>query len=103
MNHRNRGIALILNFENFENDPDHKRKRIGAELDTKALVKAFTYLDFKLDLYNDLTQSKLQEIINYFAERNYDNDDCFVCVLMSYGNDQKFITSDNKEFNLKYR
>ena len=41
MNHKNRGTALILNFENFENDPVNIRKRIGSELDTKALETAF--------------------------------------------------------------
>ena len=101
MNQKNRGIALILNFENFENDPDNKRKRIGSELDTKALEAAFSYLDFKIDVHNDLTESKLQDVIKFYAKRIYTDEDCFACAIMSHGNEHTIITSDNKQFKLR--
>ena len=100
MNNSERGIALIFNFENFSDDPENEVKRIGSEIDRESLIKTFEYLNFRVESFKDLTKKSLRAVIDTFSSREFTDDDCFVCVIMSHGIEDSIVTSDNEDFKL---
>lgn len=59
MNNKNRGIAVVLNHENFFN---HK-SRDGTEVDRNKVESSFGNLGFKVKIFKDLTTEKIQIIL----------------------------------------
>lgn len=61
MNHKNRGVALIFNHEEFD-DTDWS-VRHGTRADCDNLIKTFTALNFDVRVYEDLTKSEVKNIL----------------------------------------
>lgn len=61
MNHKNRGVALIFNHEEFD-DTDWS-VRHGTRADCDNLIKTFTALHFDVRVYEDLMKSEVKSIL----------------------------------------
>jgi hypothetical protein len=64
--------------------------------DVENLKKTLNYLEFQVVLCHNLTKNELEQVMKEQAKLNYEKYDCFLCVVMSHGNDEKIVTIDNK-------
>ncbi|XP_056116037.1 caspase-22 [Rhinichthys klamathensis goyatoka] len=78
-----RGLCVIINNENFE---DSGKKRNGSQKDVERLKDLFKYLGFLVEIKEDQTTSEIKQLmINYSKDPRHT--DCFVCCVMSHGNE----------------
>jgi len=97
MNHAKRGIALIINIQKYDPNPLKLKERVWSEKDVDNLTKTLKYLEFDIDLVENLTKSKIKEHLMHIATKiDHKDFDCFLCVVMSHGNDDNIVTSDNE-------
>ena len=96
MNHAKRGIALIINIDKYDPNPFKLEKRKWSKKDVENLTKTLEYLEFEIDLAKKLTKSKIEERLKQIAAIDHKYFDCFLCVVMSHGNEDKIVTSDSK-------
>ncbi|XP_039308890.1 caspase-1-like isoform X2 [Solenopsis invicta] len=61
MNHKNRGKCIIFNHEEF--DLSEFAKREGSTYDTLRLQNTFQYLDFDVEIYENLTYNQIMDVI----------------------------------------
>jgi hypothetical protein len=100
MDHDKRGIALVINMRSYDApNPFELRERVWSEPDVEILKKTLNYLEFQVVLCQNLTKNELEQVMKEQAKLNYDKYDCFLCVVMSHGNDEKIITSDCEEIS----
>ena len=98
MDHDRRGIALVINIRSYDAPYQHK-ERVWSDRDVENLKKTLNYLEFQVVLCHNLTKSELEQVMQEQAKLNYDKYDCFLCVVMSHGNDEKIVTSDNQQIS----
>jgi hypothetical protein len=100
MNHKNRGIALIISFDRLDFD----RNLIlndGFNVDADRLKNSFTNLGFEIHYYSSFNKSNFEEIIEAYSQRDFTDDDCFVCVILGHGNAAEQVTcADNKGYTI---
>ena len=102
MNHKERGIALVINMQNFDDpNPFKLAERKWSEKDVESLRKTLDYLEFKIILSLDSTKSQIEKVLQEQAERDHSESDCFLCVVMSHGNEDKIVTRDNQEMSFE--
>jgi hypothetical protein len=106
MNHKERGIALVINMQNYDDpnpeEPEPKlKKRKWSVKDVESLKKTLAYLEFKVILSLDSTKSQIEKVLQEQAERDHSESDCFLCVVMSHGNEDKIVTRDNLKMSYK--
>jgi len=100
MNHEKRGIALVINISKY--DPTTKKEkpeeRVWSKKDVENLKQTLEYLEFdvKENIKENLTKSELENVLKEQAEKSHENYDCFLCVVMSHGNDDHIVTRDNQ-------
>ena len=98
MNHEKRGIALVINISKY--DPTTKKEkpkeRVWSKKDVENLKQTLEYLEFDVDIKEDLTKSELENVLKEQAEKSHENYDCFLCVVMSHGIDDHIVTRDNQ-------
>jgi hypothetical protein len=100
MNNYRRGIALVINIRKYDAPNQHK-ERVWSVKDFENLKKTLNYLEFQVVLSQNLTKNELEQVMQEQAKLNYEKYDCFLCVVMSHGNDEKIVTSDNKEISFE--
>ncbi|BFZ17828.1 hypothetical protein BsWGS_20867 [Bradybaena similaris] len=90
MNHDKRGMAVIINNKNF--DPSTKMGvREGTDVDANAMYSLLDMLGFEsIKQYDDQTAAQIKEILKRASNENHTRSDCFVCVILSHG-DEGFI------------
>ena len=92
MNNKKRGMALVINIRTFENNKHSER--VWSEKDVENLKTTLEYLEFKVVLCENSTKEQIETVLK---EQQFHNDsDCFLCVVMSHGNQDNIMTSDNK-------
>ncbi len=98
MNHRERGTALVINMRNYESNSRVKLKeRVWSEKDVEELTKTLAYLEFRVVIRQNLTKPQLMATLK---ELDHSNSDCFLCVVMSHGNENEAIyASDGQEIS----
>ena len=105
MDHAKRGIALIINIDKYdEPNPFKLKEREWSKKDVENLTKTLGYLEFDVKLVDNenLTKSKIENFLKQIAtEINHKDFDCFLCVVMSHGNEDNIVTGDNKLMNFK--
>ena len=105
MNHPKRGIALIINIDKYDDpNPFKLEERVWSIKDVENLTKTLNYLEFDVKLVENenLTKSKIKERLKQIAtEIDHKDFDCFICVVMSHGNDDNIVTKDNKELSFE--
>jgi len=100
MEHEKRGIALLINIRKYDAPNQHK-ERVWSERDVENLKKTLNYLEFQVVLCHNLTKNELEQVMKEQAKLNYEKYDCFLCVVMSHGNDEKIFTSDNQQISFE--
>jgi hypothetical protein len=97
MNHKKRGIALVINIRTYNPNPDKLKERVWSVRDVENLQFTLEYLEFDFKLCQNFTKSQIEHEIKEMASSvDHSNSDCFLCVVMSHGNEDKIVTSDNK-------
>ena len=98
MDHAKRGIALIINIQKYDKpNPFELKEREWSKKDVENLKKTLKYLEFDIDLVENVSKSKINKHLKHIATEIDHNDfDCFLCVVMSHGNEDKIVTSDNE-------
>jgi caspase 7 len=102
MNHKERGIALVINMQNYDApNPFKLGERKWSEKDIESLKKTLDYLEFKVILSLNSTKSQIEKVLQEQAELDHSESDCFLCVVMSHGNEDKIVTRDNQEMSFE--
>jgi hypothetical protein len=102
MNHKERGIALVINMQNYDDpNPFKLDERKWSVKDVESLRKTLDYLEFKVILSLDSTKSQIEKVLQDQAELDHSDSDCFLCVVMSHGNEDKIVTRDNQEMSFE--
>jgi hypothetical protein len=98
MNHAKRGIALIINIKKYDDpNPFKLEEREWSIKDVENVKKTLEYLEFDVKQVENVSKSKINKHLKHIATEIDHNDfDCFLCVVMSHGNEDKIVTSDNK-------
>jgi hypothetical protein len=100
MDHKERGIALVINIQKFDPPPAPQKpvkERVWSKKDVESLRTTFEYLEFKFILCENLKANEIISTIQGISNiHKYRADvDCFVCVVMSHGGQDKIRASDN--------
>lgn len=86
MNHAKRGIALIINNEEF-----HTRtgmtSRNGSSCDAESMKGILNKLGFEVIDRNNMTVKQMKLIFEDISADDHTNNDCFVCVILTHGDD----------------
>ena len=105
MNYERRGIALVINIRYFDPNPDIEKQleeRVWSEKDVENLRKTFEYLEFDFKLLENLKAEEIKANMQALGKYiNHSNSDCFLCVVMSHGSQEKIMGSDNKEISFE--
>jgi hypothetical protein len=97
MNHKQRGKALVINIRTYNPNPDELNERVWSVKDVENLQHTLGYLEFDFKLRQNFTKSQIEHEIKEMASSvDHSDSDCFLCVVMSHGNEDKIVTSDNK-------
>jgi hypothetical protein len=100
MDHAKRGIALVINIKTYDSNPFELDERKWSEKDVENLKTTLEYLEFDLKFHENLKAKEIRDEIQKIAELDHTDSDCFFCVVMSHGEDDKIIASDSKEISL---
>jgi hypothetical protein len=99
MDHEKRGIALVINIRSYKDDK-LKNRVIKSKIDVDNLMKTLEYLEFDFKLCDNFKAEEIEHEIQRQALIDHSKSDCFLCVVMSHGNDKDmFYSSDNKEIS----
>jgi caspase 7 len=100
MDHEKRGTALVINIRSYENDK-LKNREIKSRIDVENLKRTLEYLEFDFQLCDNFkAEEKEQEIQRQASQIDHSQSDCYLCVVMSHGNDKDmFYSNDNKEIS----
>jgi caspase 7 len=99
MDHAKRGIALVVNIRTYNPNPFKLNERKWSEPDVENLKQSLQYLEFDLKLHENLTAKEIRDEIQKIADRDHSNSDCFLCVVMSHGIDDKIMACDSEEIS----
>ena len=100
MDHKRRGVALVINIRNYEGKENNER--VWSAKDVESLKTTLEYLEFDFQLCVNFTAKEISDEIQRQASSDHSNSDCFLCVVMSHGNEKDmFYSSDNKEISFK--
>ena len=102
MDHNERGIALVINIQAFDPTPFAQKQlieRVWSIKDVESLRTTFEYLEFDFQLLENLKATEIISTIQGISSIHaYRTDvDCFLCVVMSHGGQDKIMASDNIE------
>ena len=100
MRHPKRGIALIINNEEF--DPHTKmNSRTGSTRDVEQLKKVLVdKLEFNVIIRNNMTVKQMKNIFEDISMTDHTQNDCFLCVILSHGEDGGIIYGTDGSVNL---
>ncbi|KAK0142861.1 Caspase-6 [Merluccius polli] len=108
MDHKRRGLALIFNQENFHWELRMK-PRCGTDADRRNLEERYhvsieTYCPTHTDLKKEKVLEKIREAKTFAlplaAEADHVDEDCFVCVFLTHGEEDMIYAHDEK-FSIK--
>ncbi|XP_053739069.1 caspase-8-like isoform X2 [Synchiropus splendidus] len=98
LNHVPRGPCVIFNNENFTN---YLSKRRGTDKDEDTLRQLFSDLGFRVTVYNDLTASRMREVLQELSTQDFSEADALVVLVLSHGENQIVFGSDAGRVTLK--
>ncbi|XP_053678481.1 caspase-like [Anopheles nili] len=88
--HAKRGIAVIFNQVNFKN----LEKRNGSDKDCDSIHKTLIHLGFDVRVHKDSKQSEIKNELTTIANEDHSNNDCFMLVIMTHGEENTLHASD---------
>lgn len=83
MKHKNRGIAMIFNHENF--DIPSLKSRAGTNVDCENLCQSLKLLDFEVIVHKDLKLKEIQYYIDEVSRLDHADNDCILISILSHG------------------
>ncbi|XP_052770377.1 caspase-3-like isoform X2 [Mya arenaria] len=96
MDYEKRGKAIVINNKNFT--PDMVRRgygvRTGTDIDCTRICKRLEILGFDVDRRHDATCFEIKEAFALAAQEDHSDEDCFVGVLLSHGEEDKICGTD---------
>ncbi|MBN3312546.1 CASP8 protein, partial [Atractosteus spatula] len=92
-----RGYCLIFNNLNFE----RLSTRTGTNADAKALEEVFSWLGFEVKQYDDLKAAEMRATLEEFGKASHQGKDCFVCCVLSHGEQQCVVGTDGEKVEIK--
>ncbi|XP_039613720.1 caspase-8-like isoform X1 [Polypterus senegalus] len=81
-----RGQCLIINNSDFSEV--NRGVRRGSEKDVEALKDVFSWLGFEIHIRNNLKAKQVHDLLDEFRQRSHAAVDCFVCCILSHGEQQ---------------
>uniref|UniRef100_A0A182NW71 Caspase family p20 domain-containing protein n=1 Tax=Anopheles dirus TaxID=7168 RepID=A0A182NW71_9DIPT len=90
ISHGRRGMAIILNHENFE----LMNKREGSTIDRDTAVAVLTNLQFDVRVYNDLPSGRLFGELKRLADEDHTESDCLLVMVMTHGDEDVLYAYD---------
>ena len=96
MDHAKRGIALVININKYDPNTFKLEERELFKKDVENLWDTLYYLEFDVELKVNSTKSQIEESLKQIASINHNDFDCFLCVVMSHGDEDNIVTSDNQ-------
>ena len=88
MNRDPRGWCLILSNTDFSaarGGGSHLVDRPGASIDVEKLRGLFSWLRFKVEIFENLTKYDMNRTLLSFAHRDHTEFDCFACCILTHG------------------
>jgi hypothetical protein len=82
MDHPRRGLAIVLNHKNFNNNA---QQRNGTNIDRKKIKATLKKLDFEVKIYDDLCATEIMDILEKVRKQNHYDADCICLVVLSHG------------------
>jgi hypothetical protein len=103
MDHEKRGTALVINIRSYEDDK-LKNREIKSKIDVDNLKRTLEYLEFDFQLCDNFKAEEIeQEIKRQASQIDHSQSDCFLCVVMSHGNDEDiFFSSDSIKISFEH-
>ncbi|XP_026285621.1 caspase-2 isoform X1 [Frankliniella occidentalis] len=98
MEHKERGLALIFNHENFS-IPRLNLKSSPRIVDCENFKNTLESIGFKVHIYSDFTVSEINEVILEVASDNHSDRDCLFIAVLSY-RQQAYLCAKDGFFNL---
>lgn len=97
MDFRHRGKALIINNKTFQHHLG-LGERTGTDTDAVSLSQRLVDMAFNVEVFNDLTCKEMTQILLKAAsdEEYNKNSDCFVCAILSHGEEGVVYGVDDK-------
>lgn len=92
MSHPNRGKAIIMNNKYF----DKAGVREGTDQDASALNECLSNLGFEVTRFDSLTAEEMRFNLQEAAKLDHSDNDCFILVIMSPGEDGYVWGADEK-------
>ncbi|XP_068758730.1 caspase-3-like [Montipora capricornis] len=93
------GYVLVINNSIFSGRSHVERT--GSQHDVKKLGDLFDNLNFKCRVENNLTRSKMWDVLKDTSEKDFSKYDCFVCVILSHGSEAGIHGTDDEVINLE--
>ncbi|XP_030047368.1 caspase-3 [Microcaecilia unicolor] len=93
MDYPEMGLCYIINNKNFH-PSTQMGHRSGTDLDATILQKTFRTLGFYVQVFNDQTCDKIFNLLKNVAKEDHSKRNCFVCVVLSHGEDGKIYGTD---------
>lgn len=91
MERKPRGLCLLINNEHFYDAHGtelNNLRRIGTDSDAQRLSNLFEKLYFHVEIYNDLRECEMHQVLRQFAQRCESNDCDAIClIILSHGTD----------------
>ncbi|KAK3585454.1 hypothetical protein CHS0354_003301 [Potamilus streckersoni] len=87
MDYPKRGKAIIINNKNFSFAMEAKgyKTRQGTDEDACSMMDRLQYLGFNVEMHKNQTCAQMMDILVQAAQFDHSDADCFVCVLLSHG------------------
>ncbi|XP_011196296.2 caspase, partial [Zeugodacus cucurbitae] len=83
MRHKNRGLALIFNHENF--DVPTLEPRTGTNVDCENLTQVLKKLDFDVNVFKDCRLNELKQQLVSASQKDHSENDCILVAILSHG------------------
>uniref|UniRef100_A0A8C1Q5D1 Caspase 21, apoptosis-related cysteine peptidase n=1 Tax=Cyprinus carpio TaxID=7962 RepID=A0A8C1Q5D1_CYPCA len=96
--HKNIGKCLIISNEHFRS-PHLCRK--GCSVDEHLLLNTFKSLGFHVQVERNLSANEMISALRKVSKENHTDNSCFVCVLMSHGEEGTILASDERWIPVK--
>lgn len=103
MNKSPHGICLIINNHKFyhERSPDKAHpERGGAHVDLYNLRKTFQYLQYKVEVHENLSSQAMNKAMLDMARRDHSQYDSFLCCILTHGEREVVHGADSNPVNL---
>lgn len=94
--HPRLGLCVIVNNKTFNKQLTGQSNRDGTDVDAKALENVFMHLGFDVRRYNDLSRTDMSINLREVSEEDHSDADCFVCVILSHGEEGVVYGTDGK-------